>query len=154
MNCGPAINVSARPQQTPRIVAIRKKTPDPRHMQVKELLQKYWAAENPDAQQMPWGAADAGALSSFLKDSPSLTVEQIAQMLRHRFVSEDHAAGERVFVWIRFLTRYQQGPLNKYKQPKESRNGTAQPNRTDRGNQQIADATTAALERLREMDRD
>ncbi len=127
-----------------------KRLPDPRHMAVKELLAKYWAAECPSLPELPWGAAEAGALSQFLKSNPALTVEQIADLLRNRFRSEDHAAGEPVFVWVKYLMRYLAGPLNKYRQPMERRtDGQPQPTRADQRNRHAVDATAAALARVR-----
>jgi hypothetical protein len=132
-----------------------KRQPDPRHAEVKALLALHWAAENPALPDLPWGPADAGALGAFLRAAPSLTVEQIEQMLRHRLDSEDHAAGEPAFVWIKYLTRYIHGPLNKYRQPREGgHHGThadhgTRGNKTDERNRRAVDATAAALARVR-----
>jgi hypothetical protein len=123
-----------------------RKAPDPRHTPVLVILRKYWRAENKDAgYELPWGPADAGALASFLRANPGLSVDGITRLLQHRLASEDHAPGEPVRLWIGSLTRYAGGPLNRYKQPKERRNdGT----RADERNLKLADATRAALARL------
>ena len=131
-----------------------KRQPDPRHTAVKAVLVKYWTAENPSGPELPWGPADAGALGTFLKASPTLDVEQITQLLRNRLVSDDHAAGEPVFVWIKYLTRYLQGPLDKYKQPKRKPDEQAQPNRADKARTHASSATSAALARIRGVARD
>ena len=131
-----------------------KRQPDPRHTEVKAVLVKYWAAENPDGPDMPWGPADAGALGTFLKASPTLTVEQIKQLLRNRFSSDDHTAGEPVFVWIKYLTRYLRGPLNKFKQLKETKHGEPKPNRADASVGHASSSTAAALARIRGVARD
>jgi hypothetical protein len=129
-----------------------KRTPDPRHMAVKELLARYWAAECPSSPELPWGPADAGALAQFLRSSPSMDMRQITVMLTNRFNSEDHALGEPVFVWIKYLTRYIDGPLNKYRQPlnpkERGTDGKPKPTRADERNRRAVGATAAALERL------
>jgi hypothetical protein len=94
-----------------------KKMPDRRHMPIKGMLDQYWQRENPMIPSLPWGAADAGALGSFLRANPAITPEVVAACLEHRLQSEDHAPGERVHRWIGDLLRYAQGPLNRYKQP-------------------------------------
>ena len=126
-----------------------RKPPDPRHAEVKAVLVKYWATENPENPELPWGGADAGALGEFLKSNPNRPVEEIKQLLRDRLKSEDHARGEPVFMWIKYLTRYIGGPLNKFKQPKGKPDGRDKPNRADTGKTSANDATLAALERLR-----
>ena len=125
-----------------------KKLVDPRHTPVKELLARFWGAESPGI-PMPWGPADAGALGQLLKANPTMTEEEIRQLLVNRFKSDDHARGEPVFVWIKYLTRYLDGPLDKYKQPIRTSNGTNKPNRADEGNAHAVGATSAALARVR-----
>lgn len=93
-------------------------TPDPRHAAVKDALAKYWAAENPHAPDLPWGAAEAGCIGAFLRANPSLTVELIEDCLSNRLASEDHAPGEGIFRWFRDLLRYGAGPLDRYRLPK------------------------------------
>ena len=124
-----------------------RKAADPRHREVWKLLWNYWQAEgNELVPDLPWSAADAGALALFLRANPKLSVEGIGRLLQHRLNSEDHAPGEPVRVWIGSLTRYVQGPLNKYKQLKERKD--VQRTRADERNQHAADATRAALARI------
>ena len=126
-----------------------KRAPDPRHTAVKELLAKYWAAECPSSPELPWGPAEAGALAQFLRSNPNMDLERITELLRNRFKSEDHAAGEPIFVWVKYLTRYIEGPLNKYRQPMERRtDGKVKPTRADERNRRAVGATAAALARV------
>jgi hypothetical protein len=106
---------------TPRA---NRPAPDPRHLLVKDLLEGYWRRENPRVPTLPWGAGDAGALASFLRANPDLTVDVVSTCLGHRLTSEDHAPGERVYRWVGDLLRYSQGPLNRFKQPLR---GSAEP---------------------------
>lgn len=90
---------------------------DRRHAIVKGLLDAYWKHENPSIPSLPWGPADAGALGQFLRANPNLTPDVVAQCLKNRLRSEDHAPAERVHRWIGDLLRYVSGPLNRFKQP-------------------------------------
>lgn len=96
----------------------KAKIADPRHSIVRRLLATYWQRENPIIPSLPWGPADAGALGRFLKDNPTVTPEVVGVCLDNRLQSDDHASGERVFVWINDVLRYAAGPLNQYKRPK------------------------------------
>lgn len=95
-----------------------RKPADPRHDLVKRELAGYWSTENPNCPTMPWGPADAGALSMLLRADPTLDVETVKVCLVHRLQSDDHAAGERVYVWIGNLLRYRYAPLDRYRVPK------------------------------------
>ncbi len=109
---------------TPRA---NRPTPDPRHILVKDLLDGYWRRENPRVPTLPWGAADAGALASFLRATPDLTPDVVARCLDHRLASEDRAPGERVHRWIGDLLRYAQGPLNRFHLPLQTSAAASEP---------------------------
>lgn len=94
--------------------------PDPRHSEAKHSLAQHWAAENPEMPQMPWSAADAGALAALLRANPALDVGTIRVCLHYRRLSEDHARGERVCRWIIDVLRYRSGPLDRYRLPKRA----------------------------------
>ncbi len=95
----------------------RNRTPDPRHAEAKALLVTYWKRENPTL-DMPWGAADAGALGQFLKANPALSMVTLAKCLLYRLISEDHAPAERIYIWIGGVLRYAAAPLDRYRRPK------------------------------------
>lgn len=92
--------------------------PDPRHAVVKALLQLYWLQENPETPDLPWGAAEAGCVGTFLRANPRVNVDVVARCLDNRLLSEDHAPAERIHRWFGDLLRYSQGPLDRYRLPK------------------------------------
>jgi hypothetical protein len=129
-------------------VSPRTRTPpDPRHCLFRTLLEAYWRDErNELVPDLPWGPGEAGALGAFLRANPRLSADGFRRLLEHRLNSEDHARGEPPKIWLSSLTRYANGPLNKYKQPKERRNDG---NRADERKRDITNATSAALARVR-----
>ena len=125
----------------------KRNPPDPRHVEFRDLLDLYWRMEgNELVPDLPWGAAEAGALGAFLRANPRLGNAGFNRLLQHRLDSDDHARGEPPRVWLSSITRYANGPLNQYKLPKK---GGQDGNRADQRNRNIADATSAALQRLR-----
>jgi hypothetical protein len=137
-----------KPERKPAKAA---KPVDPRHRETWRLLWDYWQAEHNElVPELPWSAGDAGALAAFLRANPRLSSDGIARLLQHRLDSDDHARGEPVRLWIGSLSRYANGPLNQYRQPKRS-NNNGQPTRADQRTQYAADATRAALRRVSGM---
>lgn len=94
-----------------------RKPADPRHAALKAFLERYWRQET-GLGDIPWGAADAGALGQFLRANPNLELYVIEACLGNRLRSEDHAPGERFYRWIGDLLRYASGPLDRYRLPK------------------------------------
>jgi hypothetical protein len=92
--------------------------PDPRHAAVKALLQLYWQKENPETPDLPWGAAEAGCVGTFLRANPRVAVEIVQRCLDHRLLSDDHAPGERIHRWFADVLRYSHAPLDRYRLPK------------------------------------
>jgi uncharacterized protein YdaU (DUF1376 family) len=80
---------------------------DPRHTPFRSLLAEYWRAKNSASPEMPWQGRDAKALSEFLAASPHLTEAQFRHMLGNRARSAV-AHGDRVYLWIGNLTRFQE----------------------------------------------
>lgn len=93
--------------------------PDPRHAAVKAFLERYWRQET-GLGDIPWGAADAGAVGQFLRANPTLSVDVIERCIANRATSDDHAPGERFYRWIGDLLRYAAGPLDRYRLPKKA----------------------------------
>lgn len=92
--------------------------PDPRHAVVKALLQRYWLQENPETPDLPWGAAEAGCLGTFLRANPRVAVDVVARCLDNRLLSDDHAPAERIQRWFGDVLRYSRGPLDRHRLPK------------------------------------
>jgi uncharacterized protein YdaU (DUF1376 family) len=80
---------------------------DFRHTPFRNLLADYWRAKNSASPEMPWQGRDAKALSEFLAASPHLTETQFRHMLGNRARSAV-AHGDRVYLWIGNLTRFQE----------------------------------------------
>ena len=93
-----------------------RKVADPRHIAFRALLEAYWREEeNVHVPDLPWGAAEAGALGAFLRANPTLEQSAFQSLLKNRLASEDHARGESPRVWLSSLTRYANGPLDRFK---------------------------------------
>jgi uncharacterized protein YdaU (DUF1376 family) len=88
---------------------------DSRHSLFRSLLGEYWRSKNHASPEMPWQGRDAKALSDFLDASPSLSESQFRELLANRARSVV-AHGDRVYLWIANLTRYQE-EINAYNKP-------------------------------------
>ncbi len=78
-----------------------------RHSLFRSMLAAYWKAKNHASPEMPWQGRDAKALSEFLAACPHITEAQFGQMLANRARSAV-AHGDRIFLWIANLTRFQE----------------------------------------------
>jgi uncharacterized protein YdaU (DUF1376 family) len=81
--------------------------PDSRHRPFRAILAQYWRAKNHASPEMPWQGRDAKALSDFLSACPQLNETQFRQMVGNRARSAV-AHGDRVYLWIGNLTRFQE----------------------------------------------
>jgi hypothetical protein len=121
---------------------------DPRHAPFKAKLDAYWKHTN-GGDEMPWGPADARALKDLLDCTPSLTEYDFRRMLNNRAKSEGLSHSIRVYSWIRTVTQYASGPLNRFKQPIDG-NGRHQPGLETRTPEEIAEADAKRDEDERE----
>jgi uncharacterized protein YdaU (DUF1376 family) len=96
---------------------------DPRHTGFRIILGEYWRAKNHASPEMPWQGRDAKALSDFLAASPKLSETQFRQMLGNRAKSAV-AHGDRVYLWIANLTRFQE-EITVYNKPASAGGGHA-----------------------------
>lgn len=119
---------------------------DPRHMPFKAILAEYWSYKNQAAPEMPWQARDAKALSELLAASPGLNAEQFRQLLRNRARSAV-AHGDRVYLWIGNLTRFQE-TIGAYNRPAAA--GGAHASRAEINRDSIVNAVNGALALARE----
>jgi hypothetical protein len=92
--------------------------PKSRHAEFKTAISAYWKSKNPD-DEMPWGPAEGKALRSWLSESPNTTLDQFKKYLRHRYKSDVNHL-ERPSIWIRNITSFAAGPLDRYGKPMNS----------------------------------
>ncbi len=124
--------------------AKRERTSDERHTAFKTAIKTYWDAKNPGL-DMPWGGVEGKALGMWLREAPNITLEQFTSLLRARFRSEVNH-GERPSKWIRWVTNYADGPIDRFGKPtkKEDSDGTSRPSitkqRVDNNRRAIAEA--------------
>jgi hypothetical protein len=84
-----------------------KAAADKRHMPFVAELAAYWKSRNQLCSTLPWQGRDGKALKQFLEANPLLTREQFRQLLANRARSAV-AHGDRVYLWIENLTRFQE----------------------------------------------
>jgi uncharacterized protein YdaU (DUF1376 family) len=123
-----------------------KRAADRRHTEFRSILAEYWAAKNHAAPEMPWQGRDAKALSDFLAASPNLTSAQFREMLGNRAKSAV-AHGDRVYLWIANLTRFQE-EITVYNKPASAGGGYA--SRAEINRNSVVSAVDRALLLARE----
>jgi uncharacterized protein YdaU (DUF1376 family) len=96
---------------------------DSRQSLFRSLLGEYWRSRNHACPEMPWQGRDAKALSDFLDASPTLSESQFRQLLANRARSAV-AHGDRVYLWIGNLTRFQE-EITVYNKPASAGGGHA-----------------------------
>jgi uncharacterized protein YdaU (DUF1376 family) len=96
---------------------------DFRHDLFRSLLGEYWRSKNHACPEMPWQGRDAKALNDFLDASPTLNESQFQQLLANRARSAV-AHGDRVYLWIGNLTRFQE-EITVYNKPASAGGGHA-----------------------------
>jgi uncharacterized protein YdaU (DUF1376 family) len=102
---------------------LQKKVSDPRHGRFRAILAQYWRTKNHASPEMPWQGRDAKALGDFLAASPKLNETQFRQMVDNRARSAV-AHGDRVYLWISNLTRFQE-EITVYNKPASAGGGYA-----------------------------
>jgi uncharacterized protein YdaU (DUF1376 family) len=126
--------------------AREKRVADPRHTPFRAILAEYWGAKNHASPEMPWQGRDAKALSDFLAASPNLSDTQFRQMLGNRAKSAV-AHGDRVYLWIGNLTRFQE-EITIYNKPASAGGGNA--SRAEINRNSVVKAVDRAMELARE----
>jgi len=91
-------------------LSLVQKEPDPRHAQIRKYINKV-QRDSGDPEQ--WDGRSAKALSNWLKANPSVTLEQAVSFVENRFASAE-PRGAPPWEWIPKLTKYSEGPLDKY----------------------------------------
>jgi uncharacterized protein YdaU (DUF1376 family) len=123
-----------------------KRAVDVRHVPFRLILAEYWSAKNHASPEMPWQGRDAKALSDFLAASPNLSEIQFRKMLENRAKSAV-AHGDRVFLWIANLTRFQE-EITVYNKPASAGGGNA--SRAEINRNSVVSAVDRALALARE----
>ncbi|CAN5951004.1 unnamed protein product [Sphagnum jensenii] len=86
-----------------------------RHADFKIAIFEYWKSKNPEI-DCPWQQAEGMQLELWLRGSPTTTLFQFKNMLRNRYRS-DVTHSERPSVWIKNITNYASGPLDRFGKP-------------------------------------
>jgi hypothetical protein len=128
------------------IFVSKKRAADGRHMPFRLILAEYWRAKNHASPEMPWQGRDAKALSDFLAASPNLSETQFCKMLENRAKSAV-AHGDRVYLWIGNLTRFQE-EITVYNKPVSAGGGNA--SRAEINRNSVVSAVDRALALARE----
>jgi len=126
-----------------KVSSSRKKVAvsDSRHGRFRAILAQYWQAKNHASPEMPWQGRDAKALSDFLAACPRLSETQFRQMVGNRARSVV-AHGDRVYLWIGNLTRFQE-EMTVYNKPASAGGGYA--NRAEINRNSVVSAVDGAL---------
>ena len=127
-------------------MAFEKRSADARHTPFRSILAEYWSAKNHASPEMPWQGRDGKALSDFLAASPNLSEMQFRQMLGNRARSAV-AHGDRVYLWIGNLTRYQE-EITVYNKPASAGGGHA--SRAEINRNSVVSAVDRAITLARE----
>jgi uncharacterized protein YdaU (DUF1376 family) len=127
-------------------MASEKRSADSRHTPFRCILAEYWNAKNHASPEMPWQGRDGKALSDFLAASPNLSEIQFRQMLGNRAKSAV-AHGDRVYLWIGNLTRYQE-EITVYNKPASAGGGHA--SRAEINRNSVISAVDGAIQLARE----
>jgi hypothetical protein len=114
---------------------------DPRHRPFRSILAEYWRTKNHASPEMPWQGRDAKALSDFLAACPRLNEIQFRQMVVNRARSAV-AHGDRVYLWIANLTRFQE-EITVYNKPASAGGGYA--SRAEINRNSVVNAVDGAL---------
>src|ERR1700722_14562788 len=92
-----------------------EKVADTRHQECKKAIQEYWNSKNLEI-EMPWDVSEGKALGMFLSANPKLTEVGVRRLLSHRANSEVNH-GDRPSKWIRSLTSFNHGAIDKFGKP-------------------------------------
>lgn len=121
---------SSKQRQKPLRAAKANAPGDLRHTVFRDALERYWHHVNANTTlpELPWSARTAKALSDLLSASPTLDVGAFLKLLNYRSQSEVNQS-EEPYVWLRRVTDYAAGPLDRFGKPKGNGNGTSVINR-------------------------
>jgi len=144
-----------RSREKNKDLARDKREPDARHMIFRDALERYWRHTNASTTlpELPWDGREAKALDDLLSASPTLDAGAFLKMLNHRRLSEVNQV-ERCYVWLRKITDYAGGPLDRFGKPLGEKHATSGINRAQARTDANRAAAQAALERISLADGD
>jgi hypothetical protein len=87
-----------------------------RHAEFKAAIHAYWKHKNPEL-ECPWDGSEGAQLGMWLKANPKVEIEQFKNMLRNRARSPDVNHSVRPSKWIRDITDFANGPLDRFNKP-------------------------------------
>lgn len=123
---------------------------DPRHTIFRDALERYWRHVNAGTTlpELPWDGREAKALADLLSASPTLDAGAFLKLLNNRRLSDTNHT-ERSYVWLRRVTDYAGGPLDRFGKPVGGNHAASGNDRANKG-QQRTNSTLEALARVRE----
>ena len=135
-----------KPSRAKAARATKSAVADERHTAFKGAIKTYWDSKNPGV-EMPWGPMEGKQLGMWLREAPHITLDQFTGFLRARFKSDVNHS-ERPSQWIRWVTCYASGPIDRFGKPlQENAHGTPKPSVTSQRVAANDDALGAALAR-------
>jgi hypothetical protein len=120
---------------------------DPRHLPFRLACETYARFKSV---AFVWDASEARALSLLLKASPRLSLLDFQMCLTNRARSPGTAHGERPRLWLPNITRYQQGPLNRFHQREEINGNNLGNRKATAANEALARAQARVVEEDRD----
>ncbi len=133
----------------PRAAKTKTQIADERHQDFKAAIKAYWESKNPGI-DMPWGPSEGKQLGMWLREAPHINLSQFKEILRNRYKSDINHS-ERPCQWIRWITSFAGGPVDRYGKPanggSNGRTYQTQPNqarqRVDNNRRAIAETLAA-----------
>jgi uncharacterized protein YdaU (DUF1376 family) len=103
---------------------------DPRFGSFRDEFFKFWKevnrkviAEGKVSPACPWGPRERSELARWLAINTAVSLPMLQALLLHRAASELVVASQPPYIWIKDLSSYAYGPLDRYKKPQRSRPG-------------------------------
>jgi hypothetical protein len=103
---------------------------DPRHTQIRQLIQELHLQKF--CVKCQWDGSEGKALDRLLSANPSWSEEEISRMVRNRFASEA-VASDRPRKWLSNIGSYAAGPQDRFSRVRgPNHDGNGNPNRAER----------------------
>lgn len=116
-NSGGGVDVAQRPAAVDVVNGAHQRNRRASAGEMKAEILAYWAAQNPESPQCPWGAAADRAVDALRAGNVELSIEQFKGLLQARAASEGINPAALPHKWLRDLMQWSSGPLDRYKHP-------------------------------------